>query len=132
MNLSTIIYVILIIGWFLFSFFKNMNKEEAERQAKKNRKPIPVDEFEEEVQPQPKRKKERVASPVFEQTAPQEEYFSYETMSERDFEKEFHQNAEAEIEVQHTSPQTHNLHLNLDDEEFYKGVIYSEILNKKY
>ena len=110
-----------------------MNKEEAARQAQKNRKTVTIDEDGELTQPKPKKKKKEPASPIFEETpANDNEYFSYETMSERDFEEAFNQNVESENEVLQTQPSTPNIRLSMDEEEVYKGVVWSEILKRKY
>lgn len=132
MDFSTIIYILLIVGWFIFSIFKNMNKEEAARQAQKNRKTVTIDEDGELTQPKPKKKKKEPASPIFQETTSNNEYFSYETMSERDFEEAFNQNVESENEVLQTQPSTPNIRLSMDEEEVYKGVVWSEILKRKY
>lgn len=132
MDFSTIIYILLIVGWFIFSIFKNMNKEEAARQAPKNRKTVTIDEDGELTQPKPKKKKKEPASPIFQETTGNNEYFSYETMSERDFEEAFNQNVESENEVLQTQPSTPNIRLSMDEEEVYKGVVWSEILKRKY
>ena len=61
------------------------------------------------------------------------EPFSYETMSERDFQNEFFKNLESEETL--FAEQTHNSienPLSFDEEEIYKGIIYSEILKRKY
>jgi len=85
------------------------------------------------MQTTPKKKKKKIASPIFEETpANDNEYFSYETMSERDFEEAFNQNVESENEVLQAQPTTPNIHLTLDEEEIYKGVVWSEILKRKY
>ena len=132
MDFTTIIYIILIVGWFLFSIFKNMKKEEEERQAKKNRPhTVVVEENGEIVQPKSKKKKP-VSSPVF-QNDDDEEYFSYETMSERDFEQAFSENVEGNEHIAATPETPHsNIQLNMDEEEVYKGVVWSEILKRKY
>lgn len=132
MDFSTIIYILLIVGWFIFSIFKNMNKEEAARQAQKNRKTVTIDEDGELTQPKPKKKKKEPASPIFQEATGENEYFSYETMSERDFEQAFNQNVESENEVLQTQPSTPNIRLSMDEEEVYKGVVWSEILKRKY
>ena len=132
MDFSTIIYILLIVGWIIFSIFKNMNKEEAARQAQKNRKTVTIDEDGELTQPKPKKKKKEPASPIFQETTGNNEYFSYETMSERDFEEAFNQNVESENEVLQTQPSTPNIRLSMDEEEVYKGVVWSEILKRKY
>ena len=132
MDFSTIIYILLIVGWFIFSIFKNMNKAEAARQAQKNRKTVTIDEDGELTQPKPKKKKKEPASPIFQETTGNNEYFSYETMSERDFEEAFNQNVESENEVLQTQPSTPNIRLSMDEEEVYKGVVWSEILKRKY
>ena len=132
MDFSTIIYILLIVGWFIFSIFKNMNKEEAARQAQKNRRTVTIDE-DGQMQTTPKKKKNKIANPIFEETpANDNEYFSYETMSERDFEEAFNQNVESENEVLQTQPSTPNIRLSMDEEEVYKGVVWSEILKRKY
>jgi hypothetical protein len=132
MDFSTILYVILIVGWFIFSIFKNMKKEEEERQAMKNRpRTVIVNENDNPVRPKSKKSKKSPVNPVFEE-AGKEEYFTYETMSERDFENEFKQNEESENEVQHIQPTTPNIQLSMEEEEIYKGVVWSEILKRKY
>lgn len=131
MDFGTIIYIILIVGWFLFSIFKNMKKEEEERQAMKNRThTVIVEENGEIKQQKSKKKKKAQPSPVMEEVN-NGEYFSYETMSDRDFEKEFQENVESEISMQHSENQNAGLHLTLDEEEVYKGVVWSEILKRK-
>lgn len=132
MDLSTIVYIILIVGWFIFSIFKNLNKEEAERQAQKNRRTVTIDEDGQMVQPQSKKKKNKPENPFFQETTGDNEYFSYETMSERDFEEAFKQNVESENEVLQPQPTTPNIQLTMDEEEVYKGVVWSEILKRKY
>jgi type III secretory pathway component EscV len=131
MDFEMIIYIILIVGWFLFSIFKNMKKEEEERQAKKNRTHTVIVEDNGEIKQQKSKKNKAQSSPVIEEVN-DGEYFSYETMSERDFEKEFNENVESEISVQHSENQNDGLHLTLDEEEVYKGVVWSEILKRKY
>ena len=129
MDFDSILYIILIVGSILWSVVKTFKKEEAERQTKKNRggRPIIVEEadVQEEVQPQ---RRARVAP----QPGQNNEYFSYETMSERDFEQTFAHNAEEAKE--HTVKETENprVVLSMDEEEVYKGVVWSEILKRKY
>lgn len=132
MDLSTIVYIILIVGWFIFSILKNFNKEEVKQQKTKSRNTVTIDEDGQMEQPISKEKKKKPVSPIFQETTGDNEYFSYETMSERDFQKEFNQNAESETEVVHTQPPTPNIRLTMDEEEVYKGVVWSEILNRKY
>ena len=131
MDLSTILYIILIVGWFLFSVFKNIKKEEVERQTKKNRPhTVTVDDNCNPVQPKSGKNKKGSFNPVYEEN--KEEYFTYETMSERDFENEFNQNEESENEVQQAPPTTPNIQISMEEEEIYKGVVWSEILKRKY
>ena len=132
MDLSTIVYIILIVGWFIFSIFKNLNKEEVKRQTQKNRRTVTIDEDGQMVQPKSKKTKNKPESPIFQETTGDNEYFSYETMSERDFEEAFNQNVESENEVLQTQPSTPNIQLTMDEEEVYKGVVWSEILKRKY
>ncbi len=129
MDFDSILYIILIVGSILWSVVKTFKKEEAERQVKKNRsgRPIIVEEADVQEEEQPQRRA-RVAP----QTGQNNEYFSYETMSERDFEQTFAHNAEEAKE--HTVKETENprVALSMDEEEVYKGVIWSEILKRKY
>lgn len=129
MDFDSILYIILIVGSILWSVVKTFKKEEAERQTKKNRggRPIIVEEVNEPKEVQPQRRA-RVAP----QPGQNNEYFSYETMSERDFEQTFAHNAEEAKE--HTVKETENprIALSMDEEEVYKGVIWSEILKRKY
>ena len=90
MDFDLILYIIVIIGSILFSVVKTLKKDEAERQAKKNRSPVTVETVEGSEEVRPQKKNMRVAP----QPEQNEEYFSYETMSERDFEQVFAQNAE--------------------------------------
>ena len=129
MDFDSILYIILIVGSILWSVVKTFKKEEAERQTKKNRggRPIIVEEVNEPEEVQPQRRA-RVAP----QPGQNNEYFSYETMSERDFEQTFAQNAEEAKE--HFVKETENpkVSLSMDEEEVFKGVVWSEILKRKY
>ena len=130
MDFDSILYIILIVGSILWSVVKTFKKEEAERQEKKNRsgRPIIVEEVDEPEEVQSQRRA-RVAP----QPEQKDEYFSYETMSERDFEQEFAQNVEEETTISsvQNKPDT-KINLSLDEEEVYKGVVWSEILKRKY
>ena len=129
MDFDSILYIILIVGSILWSVVKSFKKDEAERQTKKNRsgRPIIVDEadVQEEVQPQ---RRARVAP----QPGQNNEYFSYETMSERDFEQAFAQNMEEETNSAVQASTDSKINLTMDEEEVYKGVVWSEILKRKY
>ena len=128
MDFDLILYIILIVGSILLSVVKTLKKDEAARQVKKMRsQPVEAETYEEEeVRPQTKRT--RVAP----QPEQNEEYFSYETMSERDFEQTFAQNAEEANE--HFVKETDNQKtgLTLSEEDVFKGVVWSEILKRKY
>lgn len=129
MDFDLILYIILIVGSILLSVVKTLKKDEAARQVKKMRgQPVEAETYEEEeVRPQTKRT--RVAP----QPKQNEEYFSYETMSERDFEQEFAQNVEEETTISSVQKKTDTkINLSLDEEEVYKGVVWSEILKRKY
>lgn len=131
MDFDLFLYILLIVGTVVLSFVKNIKKDEQQRQVKKDRsRPVIVEpDIEEEVQP--KNKKARVVPPS--KPAPDNEYFSYETMSERDFEQAF---------VQHSAPETAataaqgterpHVSLSMDEEEVFKGIVWSEILKRKY
>lgn len=129
MDFDSILYIILIVGSILWSVVKSFKKDEAVRQTKKNRsgRPIIVDEadVQEEVQPQ---RRARVAP----QPGQNNEYFSYETMSERDFEQAFAQNMEEETNSAVQASTDSKINLTMDEEEVYKGVVWSEILKRKY
>ena len=128
---ESILYIVLILGSIGWSVLKTLKKEEEERKVKKMRsRPVEANPYEEE-EVRPKQKKKAKAAPQPEQ---KNEYFSYETMSERDFEQAFSENVE---ETEHTTSPIHDtpqskIHLHMDEEEVYKGVIWSEILNRKY
>lgn len=131
MDLSTIVYIILIVGWFIFSILKTFNKEEVKRQTPKSRKTVTMEE--DGPMEQPKEKKKQPASPIFQEATGENEYFSYETMSERDFEQAFSENMEENKHFATAAETPHpDIHLNLDEEEVYKGVVWSEILKRKY
>ena len=132
MDFDTILYILLMVGWLGITVFKNLKKDEAERTAHKNRpRPIVVETTDETetAEPQKKTSKKKAAR----QQAPQEEqYFSYETMSDRDFASEFGQSAGETVTIS-DSPAPHpTVHLNMDEEEVYKGIVWSEILRRKY
>jgi len=129
MDFDSILYIILILGSILLSVVKSFKKDEAERQVKKSRsgRPIIVEEadVQEEVQPQ---RRARVAP----QPGQNNEYFSYETMSERNFEQAFAQNMEEEANTPAQTSTDSKIKLTIDEEEVYKGVVWSEILKRKY
>ena len=128
MDFDTILYIILIVGSILLSVVKTLKKDEDARQVKKMRsQPVEAETYEEE-EVRPKKKRTRVAPPP-EQN---EEYFSYETMSERDFEQTFAQNAEEAKENLFKGSETPKTNLTLSEEEVFKGVVWSEILKRKY
>ncbi len=129
MDFDSILYIILILGSILWSVVKSFKKDEVERQVKKNRsgRPIIVEgaDVQEEVQPQ---RRARVAP----QPGQNNEYFSYETMSDRDFEQAFAQNMEEETGTPVQTSTDSKINLTMDEEEVYKGVVWSEILKRKY
>ena len=128
MDFDLILYIIVIVGSILLSVVKTFKKDETERQVKKMRsQPIEAETYEEE-EVRPKKQRTRVAP----QPEQNEEYFSYETMSERDFEQTFAQNAEEAKE--HIVGETENpkVGLSLNEEDVFKGVVWSEILKRKY
>ncbi len=125
MDFDTILYILLMVGWLGITVFKNLKKDEAERTAHKNRpRPIVVETTDETetAEPQKKTSKKKAAR----QQAPQEEqYFSYETMSDRDF-------AEETVTISDSPAPRPTVQLNMDEEEVYKGIVWSEILRRKY
>ena len=128
MDFDTILYIILIVGSILLSVVKTLKKDEGARQVKKMRsQPVEAETYEEE-EVRPKKKRTRVAP----QPEQNEEYFSYETMSERDFEQTFAQNAEEAKENLIKETETQKSGLTLSEEDVFKGVVWSEILKRKY
>ena len=128
MDFDLILYIVIVLGSILFSVVKTFKKEEAERQVKKvHGQPVEIETYEEE-EVRPKTKKTRVAP----QPDQNEEYFSYETMSERDFEQTFAQTAEEAKENLIKESETSKTSLTLSEEDVFKGVVWSEILKRKY
>ena len=127
MDFDLVLYIVLILGSILLSVVKTLKKDEKERHVKKMRsQPVETEIYEEEeVRP---KNKAKVSSP----RGNDNEYFSYETMSDRDFEQEFAQNAEESKE--HFVKETDNQKtgLTLSEEDVFKGVVWSEILKRKY
>lgn len=132
MDFDTILYILLMVGWLGFTVFKALRKDEAERTEMKNKhRPIAAEtaDHDETVPP---RKKASAKRPE-QQPAQNNEYFSYETMSERDFEQAFSNNMEENEHIAAASaPPQPAVRLDMDEEEVFKGIVWSEILNRKY
>ena len=128
MDFDVLLYVLLAVIWLGSTVFKAFKKDEEERTAKKNR-PISVETTERKTSGNPK---QRETQPFFQSKPEEEEYFSYETMSERDFAKEFGHAEEEEPVVADVAAQQPAAHLTIDRESVFNGVIWSEILNRKY
>ena len=127
--LDSIIDILFIIGAIALGFFPGIKKLLGGlEEAKKEVRPIHREVTEENESPQPKMEKAQAASP---QQFQNEEYFSYETMSDRDFEQAFSENLEENKHFTAEAP-LHNIQLTMDEEEIYKGVVWSEILKRKY
>lgn len=129
MDFDLILYIVVIVGSILLSVVKTLKKDETTAQQTKKMRSEPVEaETYEEEEMRPKKKRTRVAP----QPEQNEEYFSYETMSERDFEQTFAQNAEEAKE--HFVRETDNskVGLTLSEEDVFNGVVWSEILKRKY
>ncbi len=131
MDFSSIIDILFVIGAIALGFFPGIKKLLGEEKGpKKVVRPI-IQESEEEPEVQPERK--RSAPKSAPAPSQNEEYFSYETMSERDFEQAFSENVEENKHFAAAAETPHpDIHLNMDEEEIYKGVVWSEILNRKY
>jgi len=130
MDFGSIVDILFIIGAIALGFFPGVKKMLGEETAKKIVRPVYKEPVDEQEEGRPKRKKKSQVSPP--QPEQDNEYFSYETMSDRDFEKEFQENVESEVQMQHSEKQNTGLKLTMDEEEVYKGVVWSEILNRKY
>lgn len=124
----------LIIGSIVISVVKNLKKDEKDRQTMKNRphRPVVVETSDSSA----KKKKSKKKQPVFQQqeTEQNEGYFTYETISDRDFSKEFEEIiAENNTEITASDNRPSPLpNLSIDQEEVFKGVVWSEILKRKY
>lgn len=132
MDFDTILYILLMVGWLGFTVFKALRKDEAERTDMKNKhRPIAAETVD-HTEAAPAQKKASAKRPV-QQTVQSNEYFSYETMSDRDFEQAFSNNVEENGHIAAASaPPQPTVHLSMDEEEVFKGIVWSEILNRKY
>ena len=130
MDISSIIDILFVIGAIALGFLPGVKKMLGEEKSpKKVVRPVSQEFVDEQEEVHPKRKKKtQVAAPQPEQD---NEYFSYETMSERDFEQAFSDNVENDERFAAGTPHT-DIQLTMDEEGVYKGVIWSEILNRKY
>jgi len=132
--LDSIIDILFVIGAIALGFFPGIKKIIGEMNpSKKVVKPVyqEHDNEPDEVS-QPKRNKKRAAKVADAQPTEEEGYFSYETMSDRDFENLFAQNGEESVEHVMAETPHKEIHLTMDEEEVYKGVVWSEILKRKY
>lgn len=130
MDFDTILYVLLMVAWLGFSIFKAVKKGQSYETAKKSStRPISVETSEKKGNG---KSKKRETNPIFESKPEAEEYFSYETMSERDFAKEFGQAEEETFAADVTTPSQPDTPFSLDKESLFNGVVWSEILNRKY
>lgn len=130
MDFDTILYILLMVGWLGFSVLKAVKKGQSYDTSKKNStRPISVETTEKK---ESGKAKKHETHPFFQDKPREEEYFSYETMSDRDFAKEFEQAEEEELVVTDLTPSQPAVHLTMDKESVFNGVIWSEILNRKY
>ena len=127
--LDSIIDILFVIGAIALGFLPGIKKLlGGAEEAKKIVRPIRREVSEGKESPQPQKRKAQSAVP---QQPQNEEYFSYETMSDRDFENLFIQNNEEAVTTT-TDTTFKNIHLTMDEEEVYKGIVWSEILKRKY
>jgi len=130
--LDSIIDILFVIGAIALGFFPGIKKMLGEvKEPKKVVRPI-IQESDEEPQRQSKRREKSAPKVAQEQTSDKEEYFSYETMSDREFENLFTQSEEESVEHVMVETPHNDIHLTMDEEEVYKGVVWSEILRRKY
>ena len=128
MDFDSLLYSLLIGGTIVWSIVKKIKKEEAPRRVNKDRtRPITVEPSDVAEEVKPKRQTVRNVS----RPEPGNEYFSYETMSERDFEQAFAENAPSETVTAQNTEKPH-INLSLDEEDVFKGIVWSEILKRKY
>ena len=131
MDFSSIIDILFIIGAIALGFFPGVKKMLGEEKTpKKVVRPVYQEPEEEPEEVRPKRKKR--AQTVPSQPEQNNEYFSYETMNEQDFEQAFSENVEENKHFANAETPHSDIQLNMDEEEIYKGVIWSEILKRKY
>ena len=131
MDFDSLLYSLVIGGTIVWSVVKNFKKAEKQRQTQTERsRPIIVENDDTVEEVRPKRQTTRVVS----QPESGNEYFSYETMSERDFEQQFAENETSAEAATAATLQAEKPHINLsmDEEEVFKGVVWSEILKRKY
>lgn len=127
--LDSIIDILFVIGAIALGFLPGIKKLlGGAEEAKKIVRPIRREVSEGKESPQPQKRKAQSAAP---QQPQNEEYFSYETMSDRDFENLFIQNNEEAVTTT-TDTTIKNIHLTMNEEEVYKGIVWSEILKRKY
>ena len=127
--LDSIIDILFVIGAIALGFLPGIKKLlGGAEEAKKIVRPIRREVSEGKESPQPQKRKAQSPAP---QQPQNEEYFSYETMSDRDFENLFIQNNEEAVTTT-TDTTFKNIHLTMDEEEVYKGIVWSEILKRKY
>lgn len=130
MDISSIIDILFIIGAIALGFLPGIKKLLGEEKSpKKVVRPVSQELEDEQEEVHPKRNKKKQVTPS--QPEQDNEYFSYETMSERDFEQAFSDNVENDERFSAGTPHT-GIQLTMDEEEVYKGVIWSEILKRKY
>lgn len=128
--LDSIIDILFVIGAIALGFLPGIKKLlGGAEEAKKVVRPIPREVTEENESPQPPKRNTQPAAP---QQPQNEEYFSYETMSDRDFENLFIQNSEETVKTAVMDTSFKDIHLTMDEEEVYKGIVWSEILKRKY
>lgn len=131
MDFDLVLYIVLIVGSILWSVVQTLKKDGTLKKVAKGstaqKRPVMVETPEEYAEERPTQKKKKK---VVETQSPKDKYFTYETMSERDFQQDFDQNVEEH--VSHSVAAEPALHLNMDEEEVFKGVVWSEILKRKY
>ncbi len=127
--LDSIIDILFVVGAIALGFLPGIKKLlGGAEEAKKIVRPIRREVSEGKESPQSQKRKAQSAAP---QQPQNEEYFSYETMSDRDFENLFIQNNEETVTTT-TDTTIKNIHLTMNEEEVYKGIVWSEILKRKY
>ena len=132
--LDSIIDILFVVGAIALTFLPGVKKLLGEvKDPKTVTRPVyqGKNEPEEEVV-HPKRNMKKAANSAPAQPMENEEYFSYETMSDRDFENLFVQSEEEAVEHVADKAPHKELHLTLEEDEVYKGIVWSEILHRKY
>ena len=132
MDFDIVLYIVIIVGGIVWSAVKNLKKDEKERTAKKNaHRPITVETADGTGSPDVTAPREKKSGKKHGEArrSPESEYFSYETMGDRDFQQEFEQSVGTVTGTEESEPAAR---IAVNEESVFNGVVWSEILRRKY